>query len=148
MTKLVVEELYTTLSQDFEASHRMVLSNVRLWVYKHLSPAGNISLVVKQGGQTLATSTAITSTYLEANTDATAINYFHGQIRFDFASPFVIQRGDLTLELTAAGYTFSESAYFGWVKRHENLVFTQDYTPASGAYKPFGVEFWKYKDRL
>jgi len=31
---LVVEELYTTLSQDFEASHRMVLSNVRLWVYK------------------------------------------------------------------------------------------------------------------
>lgn len=149
MTKLIVEELRTTLSQNFTNDRVRIIKHIRPWLYKHLSPSGDLNIVVKQGGQTLATSETVTSSYIETNTDSTALNYTHGFFRFTFTDAFVLRSGDFTIELQASGgYSFSESAYFGWVKPHENKLFTTSYSPSDGANQTFGVEIWEYRDKL
>lgn len=148
MSKILVEELKTSLEQDFTANKKHVLKSIRLWLYKHLSPSGNIYIEVIQGGQTIATSGNITSAYLEANTDATALNYSHGYIRFDFTDTFVILKGNFTVRLNSSGYSFSDSAYFGWVKPHENKLFTETYTNRNELDNTFGVQFWEIRERL
>lgn len=146
--KLVVEELYDSLAQDFDFDQDRVISTVRIWLYKHLSPSGDLSLTLNQSAADIATSDTLDSAYIESNTDATNLNYYHGMVRFDFTTPFVIRKGTVTLTLNASTYTFSESAFFGWVKPHENKYFTQEQSPSAGAFQSFGVEFWRYKGRL
>jgi hypothetical protein len=148
MTKIVVEELKTTLEQNFTNNVKRKIQSIRIWIYKHLSPSGNFYITVNQASQDLAVSEALTSSYIEANSSSTALNYSHGFIKFNFTNPFILNAGDFTLELSNDSYTFSESAYVGWVKYHENNPFTQDYSPNNGVNNTFGVEFWETRERL
>jgi hypothetical protein len=144
MTKLVVEELKTSLKQTFRTNTRLVLQAVRPHIYKHLSPAGDLTLNIIQDGKTVGTKT-VTSAIIESGTDSTPTNYYHGIYTLEFDNQVVVNEGEFEIELVGEnGYSFSESAYFGWVKPHEDLYIETEYTPAGDDYNPFGVQLWKW----
>jgi hypothetical protein len=144
MSQFLIEELETSHEQVFTATKRINVAAITPWIYKHLSPAGTFTMEITQGSTTW-TSTGVTSADIEANSDATPTNYFHGYYRFDFSGPIVINPGSFTVRLNSSGYTFSESAYIGWVKPHENKLVEEGYTLAPGSQSnAFGFIIYKY----
>ena len=148
--KVVVEELSGTLSQTFSTKNRLQVKSIRPYIYKHRSPAGTLTIEIEQNSTTIATSTGVTSADIETNTASTSINFYHGYYRFDFTDQFHIEKGNFTVKLTSSGYTFGESAYFGWVKPHENISIPIDYdqTGKGDESNPFGIEIWTRKGKM
>ena len=121
MTTLVLDELDTTLSQDFtiNLNRRYSIEGIRPYIYMHNAPAGTFTLSVKDGVTTLASQTFDSA---EIKSDlSTADNYAHVWKRLVFDNPFQLSLGTYTLELSSAGYTFAESAYIGWIREFENV---------------------------
>ena len=136
MTKLVVDELKTTLSQTFTLTKnkRMTIEAIRPYIYMHNAPSGTFTLAVKSGGTTLASKTF---TSAEIKTDlATSNNYAHLWKAITFTNPTQIENGEYELELSAAGYTYSETGYLGWIREHENLTNELAGTPISDIENP------------
>jgi len=134
MTKIVVEELISTLTQDFTNNHRRTIKAVRLWLYKHLQPSGNFYVTITQESQDISTTESITSASFTGD-------YSHGFVTLNFADPIVLLSGDFTITLST-DYTFSESAYIGWIKPHENNPFGEQANDLDNA---FGIQFWEYR---
>ena len=87
---------------------------------------------------------SFTSAQIESETTSTAINYFHGAYKVEFSTPIIVNRGSFEIELSHSGYTFSESAYVGWIREHErvvNLFTSPDYTIKN----PLAVEIWELR---
>lgn len=144
MTKIVIEELNASLEQGFTALERINVEAIRPLLYKHRSPAGSIFIEIEQNSVVIATSTAVTSAIIEANSDSTTINFTHGAWRFDFGANINIEEGDFIIRMTSSGYTFTDSAYFGWHKPHDNITITIDYDTSQlqDEGNPFGLEIW------
>lgn len=144
--KLLVEELKTTLSQDFSLSlqTRKNISAVRPHIVLYNAPAGTFTLSLMQSSIVLGSQT-FTSASLRSLFD-TSDDYLHGYPKIEFTNPVLVKEGSYTLKLSSSGYTFSNSAYIAWVKRHENLFYKIDGgVPEDDANLPLTFELWAYK---
>lgn len=142
MTKLVVQELITELNHDASVTSRKILHTVRPWIYKHGSPAGIFTVEIWQFGAKLGES-SLTAAQIETNAGLNPNEFFHGPVQFKLATPVPINPGSFQVKLKATGYGFQESAYFGWVKPHEDFInnFTNPNDPRRNV---LGIEFWTY----
>ena len=121
MTTLVLDELITTLSQDFtiNLNRRYSIEGIRPYIYMHNAPAGTFTLSLKEGVTTLVSQTFDSA---EIKSDlSTSDNFAHIWKRLVFSTPFQLSKGTYTLELSSSGYTFAESAYIGWIREYENV---------------------------
>lgn len=143
--KIVVEPLKSSLEQTFNAKKRTQIHSISAWIYKHLSPAGAFKIEIWQAGAKLTESDPVTSSDIETNTNSTNLNYYHGYYRFLFSGAAFVNEGDFILKLVQTGYTYSDSAYLGWVKPHESITVDLDYTPVDAKENPFGVQIWKWE---
>ena len=120
--KLVIDELITSLSQTFtvEYNSRLTIEAIRPYIYMHNAPAGTFTLAVKSGGTELF-SKSFTSSDIKSDL-STSDNYAHIWKALTFNDPAQIENGEYELELSASGYSFSNSSYLGWIREHENLT--------------------------
>lgn len=141
--KIIVDELKTTLSQSFSVYKREHLGAIRPFLYKHLSPSGTFTFSIIQNATTLG-SKNFTSADIEALDGVTALNYYHGAFRVLFDNPIVLNPGTVEIKLSHSGYTFSESAYLGWIREHERTV--NQFTDTGNDFQnPLAVELWTWK---
>lgn len=121
MTTLVVDELETTLDQQFTVllNRRLTIEGVRIYIYMHNAPSGTFTLSLKEGATVHASKTF---TSAEIKTDlSTSDNYAHLWKVISFSNVIHLSKSTYTLSLSSSGYSFSESSYLGWVKPHENI---------------------------
>lgn len=146
MTKLVVDELKTTLSQTMTVDHekRILIAGIRPYIYMHNSPAGTFTLSIKDGGVTVA-SKDFTSTEIKSDL-STSDNYAHLFKRLVFDNPAQLTSKEYELELSASGYSFSESGYLGWVREHENQFNRTGGTPFSDIENPRSFQLFEYQE--
>lgn len=143
MSTLVVQKLNTELSQDFRLSldTRYNIGAVIPYLYMHNAPTGSFTVSVKSGATTLA-SNSFTCSDIKTSL-GTAFNYAHVFYPVNFETT-QLGKGTYTLELSASGYSPSESSYVGWVQQHEDLNNLLDYEPLSDAQNPlaFRLKIW------
>lgn len=121
MTTLVVDELQTTLTQNFtiDLNRRFELTAVRPYLLMYNSPSGTFTLSLKEGATTHA---SVNFTSAEIKSDlSTSNDYAYLWKTLQFSNPVFLSKGSYSLVLSSSGYTFSESAYLGWIKEHENI---------------------------
>lgn len=149
MSILVIDELKSTLTQDFvladDSLVGLKLKAIRPLLYFHNDPSGTFTLTLKQGVSTVDSKSL---TMAEILTDAGfSSNEFHwGVFNFEFDKYNKIKRGiTYTMELSSSGYTFADSSYLGWIKPHEDFINT--FTGSGGSFlnNAFGYELWGHK---
>jgi len=139
MTTLVVEELKTTLSQDFKLNlnQRAIISAVRPYIYMHNAPAGTFTLSIKQSSTTLWSQNFTSQAIKDAL--ETTDNYAH--IKLNLLPDYLkLSKGTYTAELSSSGYTPTSDSFIGWIKPHEDLYFDVYGTPSSDSENPLGLE--------
>lgn len=146
MSTLVLEELKaSTLEQELTVNKRSVLRAIRPNLYFHNDPAGTYTIKIKNGSTELA-SKSLTMAEIISGASWTTGQYHHGVITFDLSgSEIVLNKGvTYTIELSASGYSFSESSYVGWIKEYENLKNTYTGSTSDAFSLPFSYEIWSY----
>ena len=53
--------------------------------------------------------------------------------------PLHLDRGTYSVELSAAGYTATESSFIGWIQQHEDLNNLLDYVPSGDDQNPLAL---------
>ncbi len=149
MTTLVLDELKTTLEQDFTLNEDsltgMRIKAIRPLLYLHNDPTGTFTISLKQGVTTID-SKALTMAEILSNANFSAGQYHWGVFNFEFDQYNTIKRGlTYTIELSSSGYSFTESAYVGWIKPHEDLVNTFNEVVDIFTKNPFGYQLWGHK---
>jgi hypothetical protein len=118
---LVVEELFTTLTQDINLTnnHRYQVAAFRPKIFMYNAPAGTFTLSLKSGANVLQ---SVTFTSAEIKSDLnTTDNYAWLWKALIFDNPLPVVKGTYTLELSSSGYSFTNSSYLGWIKDFNNL---------------------------
>lgn len=142
MSKIVMDELVTTLRQDIAVKERLILSHIKLFLYLHNDPSGTFTISVKDGATTLG-SASLTMDQIKIGASFGNNQYHKGMFRFGVdPNPILNPDTTYTLELSSSGYSFSESSYLAWVKEHENLTNTFNYNTISDYEKPFSFQLW------
>lgn len=143
MSKLLVDYLETTLTQQFRVNKRIQAVAVRPWLYFANDPAGTFKVAIKHAGQELG-SKELTMTEIKTLAGWNDNEYHHGFIKFDFN--VILNKGVYyDLELSASGYSYDPNSVIGWVKPFENLINNFDETINYDDEKPFGFQLWGYK---
>ncbi len=139
--KLVVNELYSSIFQEITSVDDVQIGAIRPHIYKHNAPNGKLQLQVQDlSGNTLATSTNEISA-----SDITAISFFHGKIKFVISYKMKANTTYRIALVGVDGYTFDESAWFGWCAENDISVYESEYTAGSGFNSPLLMEIWKLK---
>lgn len=143
MTTIVVEELRTTLDQDFTTKlfPRLHLVAIRPYLYLHNNPAGTFTLSVYDSGSNLLESKSFTASDVYTALD-TVNTYAHVWYNVEFTNPLNLPAGVYTMRLSASGYTFNNSSFIGWIREHENLKVPLDFTPTNDMFNPMAYELW------
>lgn len=136
--KLLVSELKTSIYQVVTPSENTQVEAVRVNLYKHNFPGGNLTLEIHDSNGELITSSA---TSLTAGAVSSA-DFFHGFVRF-YINASLMKNVSYRIVLKATGYTFSESAYFGWCVGFDLEVYPPSYDPALGFNAPLALEIWE-----
>lgn len=113
MSRLIVDELITSLVQEFKVKTPMTLAAIRPWIYCHDNPVGNFSLSLYRDGNLLK-SFSFNTTELKTALNVTE-PYFHGRYAIP-TTPFFLNRGTYELRFTASGYIYEENKFIGWCK--------------------------------
>ena len=143
MTTLVIDELRTTLEQDFQVANRIQINTVRPMLYIHNAPAGSVTVTLKKGSTILSSATLSIANIISM---ASLSNFTWGTFSFYLDEDVVLHPDtDYTLELSSSGYSYSESSYIGMVKPHENPKNTFEDTAINSYENAFGFELWGYK---
>jgi hypothetical protein len=147
MTTLVVEELVTTLTQEFTLSlpRRAHVDSIRPHLYTHNTPAGTFTLSILDLSDNLIASKSFTAQEIY-DAIPTTNDYAQAYFRINFDNKVHLPSATYKLRLSSSGYTFSESSYMGWVRDHEDLKVTLGYTPASDLTNPLSYEIWVNHD--
>lgn len=148
MSTLVVNEVPTSgtaLQWAFTVDRDTQLKYVRLHLYRHLHPAGTVSLSILNAqsqyirlngpGGSLA-STAIT---MDSIPTASPSDYWHGWVRFDAMDLFLKANQSYYFYMTTSGYTLGAS-FLGIVCSTEH----SPYPVTSGM--GYDFEAWGYRD--
>jgi len=146
MSTLLIDELRTSLEQDFSVTSRNEVAAIRPRLYFQNDPTGTFTISIYEG-VTLLGSSSLTMTEILANTGWSAGQYHYGRIRFSFDLPVILQHGvSYTIKLTSSGYTFSEASYLGWCKSWDNLIntFVDEATITDDLERAFDYELWNY----
>ena len=81
-----------------------------------------------------------------SNAGFSASQYHWGVFNFEFDNYNLLKRGiTYTIELSSSGYSFSESAYLGWIKPHESPLNTFVGVAQTFLENAFGYELWGHK---
>jgi len=153
MSKRLVEELKTTLTQDFTlaSDSNYNVSRMRPFIFIYNMPAGTFTLTVKQNSETVATAT-FTSASLKSDI-GTSDDYFYIWANLTptptsgtVTDTLSLKPGTVTFELSSSGYTFIDlsSPWIGWVKEHEFAI-TTDYVSISDSQKPLSLKLLTYE---
>ena len=128
MTALLIDELTSTLSQEITFSgeaRRRTIVGIRPYIYMHNAPTGTFTLSFKSGATTLASETFTSATIKSDLNTTNNYAWLAKALTFD---DFQVDGGTYTIELSSSSYTFSESSYLGWIRRHENIYVTSSPT--------------------
>jgi hypothetical protein len=142
VTTLVIEELKTTLTQEFTilTKPRMNIVQIRPHLYVHNSPSGTFTFSILDSSNNVLISSNFQSQSLYDALD-TVNQYAHGYFNM-MLNEISLDVGTYKLRLSSSGYTFSEISYLGWVRDHEDLKNPISYTPASDLENPLSFEIW------
>ena len=127
MSKLLVEELFTSISEGFTLSYTERTSLAALYphLYIHNEPAGTFTITLKKGATNIF-SKSFNVSDIKATIDS-PLDYSHVWYPVIPTNPVQIDSGEYLVELTSSGYTFSESAYIGWCRNFEEMDFKGDF---------------------
>ncbi len=144
MTQRVVERLEGSMSQTFTLANdeNYNVAYIRPLLYVYNSPAGTFTLTVTQG--TFTQSVNFTASDIQTAL-GTSDDYFYAWYRLNFTDQLSLKKGNFTITLSSSGYTFSESAWLGWVQEHEFRFNDLSYTPASDDDGPLSTQLFVYR---
>lgn len=144
--KLVMKELglgpVTEQEITSPDSHSM-LSAVRPHLYRHNFPLGSLKIALLDSNKVfLQHSNSVNIADIDIDDGPLGRAFFHGYVRFDIDYPLVANT-NYWLRLDSTGYSFSESAYIGWVKDDpDHRKYDALYSPNLGMNAPLDVEIW------
>jgi hypothetical protein len=137
--KFVVQELMSSaIEQDFTPSNNTIVEAIRPHIYRHNMPSGSLQLAIYDSSNTLiATSDTVSISAIGI------LAFYHGYIRFDINA--YLQEGQLyKMKLSSSGgYSFSESAYCGWVNGLDLGKYPPSSVPADSWHYPLDYEIWE-----
>lgn len=146
MSTLLVCPLFTSLSQRITIPepkrNHVVAVRPRLLLFNN--PSGSLKLAVKTtaGSELFSLTQSISDIY----TNSLVGNaYAHGFFRFQFSNVSILEPGDYDIELSGSSYTYSNSAYIGWLSDYE---FVTTKTSNSAITNPLGMEIWTWRDTM
>lgn len=133
--KLLVEELKTHLEQEITpVRENKNLELVKLHLYKHRFPPGELILELRNRHGLISTSERVSAA------DLSAANFFHGMVKFPLVAQ--LRAGEsYVLRLRATGYVFSEESFVGWCKDFDFKTYPRPDAP-SELLAPFDYEMW------
>lgn len=102
---------------NVKLNRRYQVGGFKIYLYMHNSPAGTFTVNLKSGLNTLA-SKSFNSDDIKTSLD-TIDSYAHVFYPIVFDENVILEKGSYDIELTASGYTFSDSAYIGWIKEYD-----------------------------
>ena len=149
MSTLILEEITTSnLEQVIRVSNNASCAVLRLHLYKHGTPTGNLVIKLLSGATVLKT---ITTDYSTMNAEI-AESYGHGLFKFDLDFPLKKDGAytEYTIQLSSSAY--DSSNYYGWVKdwypSYSDLYGTGSLSSGNtikDTLKPFHFELYEYK---
>lgn len=143
MSRLVVDELITTLEQPITVNRSIYVATVKPHLYCHNNPPGNFSLNI-YGGSGLIKSFSFTSNDIKSACGLSEA-YFHAYYAISM-TPFLLPRGTYTIKLEATGYSFDPSSFMGWCK-DINPIGNVDGSPENYTENPFSFTLIEYQPR-
>lgn len=139
--KLFVQEVRTSLSQTITVgTSNIQVSAIRPHLIRWLAPAGTLTVQIWDANGNLVESSAAQSI-----ASLGIGNYWHGYQRF-YLNSMLRAGGVYKIAVVSSGYTFSESAYFGWVNDFDLRKVPATFTPSAGAAAAFDLELWESKE--
>jgi len=146
MTKLVVQELLTYLTQEvtLTLNSRKTIDCIRPYLYVHNNPSGTFTFEVINGATTLATASFTASSLYTAL--STTDLYAHLFYKPTFDKNIILNNGTYTLKLSHSGYTYSDSSFIGWIQMHDDQI--NDFTYANTLDNKLPLSFEIYEKRL
>jgi hypothetical protein len=144
MTVLLVEELKTTLEQDFTLAGSRVyqISALRPFVCMYAAPSGTFTFSIKSGSNVLG-SVSFTSADIQSDLN-TSNNYAYIHKKLEFTNDIPLRAGSYTVEMSSSGYTYSASSFMGWAKNND-VFFDITGTVNNETNNPHSFELWENK---
>lgn len=144
MTTLLVEELITTLEQDFTLAGSRVyqISAIRPFVCMYAAPSGTFTFSIKSGANTLG-SVSFTSADIQSDL-STSNTYAYLHKALEFTNDIPLRAGTYTLEMSSSGYTYSANSFMAWVKNNDTY-FTINGAVNNLTNNPHSFELWENK---
>jgi len=144
MTVLLVEELKTTLEQDFTLAGSRVyqISALRPFVCMYAAPSGTFTFSIKSGSNVLG-SVSFTSADIQSDLN-TSNNYAYIYKKLEFTNDIPLRAGSYTVEMSSSGYTYSASSFMGWAKNND-VFFDITGTVNNETNNPHSFELWENK---
>ncbi len=144
MSTILLDELRTTLDQDFTVSKRFNLVHIYPKLYLHNDPSGVFTLSIKESGVILSSNT-FTLADIKSGAGFNDNEYHTGFFQVTLNNPVVLNKNiTYTIEISASGYTFSESSYLGWEKEWDNYTNTFSVSITGEDQSPFAYRLWSY----
>ena len=144
MSTIFLDELRSTLSQDFTVNKRINLVHIYPKLYFHNDPAGTFTIAIKEGLTTLSSNT-FTSDSMKADAALNDNEYHTGFFQVTLTDAVVLNTEiTYTIELSSSSYTFSESAFLGWEKEWDDYTNTFTTSIIADHDNPFAYRIWGY----
>lgn len=146
MTTLVCQTLVSTLTQEIRFSQdvRYCIGSIAPYLYMHNAPAGTFTLSIKSGAITVF-SQSFTSASIKASLGTTN-DYAHVFYPVVPTNPLHLERGTYSFELSASGYSVTNSSFLAWAQQHEDLNNLLDYTPVSDEKNPLALRIKRIRN--
>jgi len=146
VTTLVCQTLDAPLIQEIRLSQdvRYCIGSIAPYLYMHNAPAGTFTLAIKRGSET-AFSASFTSADIKASL-ATANNFAHVFFPIVPSEPLHLDRDTYLVELSATGYTATDSSFLGWIQQHEDLNNILDYVPSGDDQNPLALRIKRIRN--
>lgn len=141
--KLVVSELLTSLKQSIEVgSKNEQIYALRPWLLKVGSPMGSLKMeIIDSRDRIVASSDSVTIASISSAAAA------HGHVRFLVAAS--LKAGtSYWARLQPTGYSFSESAWIGWVRGFDQRALPLGYNPVDDFDYPLDLEIWTVRKAI
>lgn len=134
----------STLSHTYKPSERVSLHSMVPYIVSFGDPSGTFTMTVKDADGNTVASKAQTVSAIKTAASLTN-SYFHGWVKFELSSEVILYPGrSYTIELSSSGYTYSDSAYFGWGIEHE--FSHNDFSDTINLDKqPLALKLWGYR---
>lgn len=145
--KLLVETLTNEFSQviNYEGE-RVSIGAFIPYLYCHNAVGTFTFRVESNAGIIFSQQFSISDIKTSLNT---ANDYFHVFYPIIPINPVQLESGQYTFKLIAPmGYSPTQSSFIGWVKQHEDIQNSMDYTPASDSENTFAIRFKVYKEGI